>query len=63
MPNIVCNGCGNPMSLGKPLCEACINELIKTRTHLPLEWCWCEPYVDYQDPDNGNRVLVHREIQ
>jgi hypothetical protein len=24
--------------------------------------CWCEPYLDYKDPDSDNEVWVHREL-
>ena len=24
--------------------------------------CWCEPYLDYEDPETGNQVWVHRMI-
>lgn len=38
----------------------------KTRGHTEHETspnCWCEPELDYVDPENGNEVWVHREIQ
>lgn len=35
----------------------------KLREHISSRWCWCEPYLDYVDPDNGNEVWVHREVQ
>jgi hypothetical protein len=25
--------------------------------------CWCEPELNYVDPDTGNKVFVHRDIQ
>ena len=27
------------------------------------EDCWCEPELDYEDPDTGNQVWVHRRLQ
>lgn len=24
--------------------------------------CWCEPVLDYEDPENGNQLWIHREI-
>ena len=32
------------------------------RMHFTTMNCWCGPYLEYEDPDNGNRVIVHREI-
>ena len=25
--------------------------------------CWCEPELEYEDPETGARVWVHREVQ
>jgi len=25
--------------------------------------CWCDPTVEYRDPDTGAAVIVHREMQ
>jgi len=31
--------------------------------HINSKHCWCEPELVYEDPDNGNQVMVHRDIQ
>jgi hypothetical protein len=31
--------------------------------HTTTPECWCDPYVDYVDPDTGIEVWVHREVQ
>lgn len=25
--------------------------------------CWCQPELEYEDPETGNQVWVHRELQ
>jgi hypothetical protein len=25
--------------------------------------CWCEPQLEYRDPETGNEVWVHRRLQ
>lgn len=30
--------------------------------HIASPDCWCEPELDYVDPETGNEVWVHREI-
>ena len=25
--------------------------------------CWCEPYLDYKDPETGEEVWVHGRLQ
>jgi predicted amidophosphoribosyltransferase len=62
VPRIVCCGCGSSTAINKPICDACIGELVRTRTHIPYECCWCVPTVNYEDPDTGRRVLVHNEV-
>lgn len=34
-----------------------------TSKHDPSEKCWCEPEKVFVDPETGNDVYVHREIQ
>ena len=34
-----------------------------TREHIDSENCWCEPELDYTDPDTGVSVYVHRRTQ
>jgi hypothetical protein len=34
-----------------------------TREHIDSETCWCEPELDYTDPDTGVSVYVHRRVQ
>ncbi len=29
--------------------------------HIDDESCWCEPELNYEDPNSGNQVWVHRE--
>ena len=31
--------------------------------HMESKDCWCEPYLDYKDAENGNEVWMHRELQ
>ena len=31
--------------------------------HVESKHCWCHPYLEYKDPNNGNEVWVHNEIQ
>ena len=33
------------------------------RDHIDNETCWCEPELDYTDPDTGVSVYVHRRVQ
>lgn len=33
------------------------------RQHVARADCWCEPTVDYTDPDTGVSVFVHRQVQ
>ena len=33
------------------------------REHISSPDCWCEPELDYKDPDTGAEVWVHRELQ
>ena len=31
--------------------------------HVPSPNCWCEPEIDYIDPDTGTKVFVHKRPQ
>ena len=31
--------------------------------HISSPDCWCEPELDYKDPDTGAEVWVHRGLQ
>lgn len=31
------------------------------REHVTDKSCWCQPALDYKDPDNGAEVWVHNE--
>ena len=31
--------------------------------HLNRKDCWCEPVLDYENPETGNQVWVHNDIQ
>ena len=33
-----------------------------TSEHIDSENCWCEPILDYEDPETGNQVWVHSRI-
>ena len=33
------------------------------RQHEASANCWCEPTIDYKDPDTGVAVYVHRSMQ
>ena len=35
----------------------------KKLNHEPSEKCWCNPEKVFVDPETGNDVFVHREIQ
>jgi len=54
------------------VCPKCQTDLMDTgsslfcvmcgyRDHHPSKWCWCEPELEYVNPENGNEVWVHRE--
>ena len=30
--------------------------------HINNPNCWCEPELEYEDPETGSQVWVHREI-
>ena len=32
------------------------------RTHTASATCWCEPILNYVDPETGHRLYVHRDI-
>jgi hypothetical protein len=34
-----------------------------TPEHVTSADCWCEPTVEYRDPETGVAVYVHKEIQ
>ena len=36
---------------------------VKTPEHITSPDCWCEPELDYVDPETGNEVWVHRDLQ
>ena len=29
--------------------------------HLNSVHCWCDPILEYEDPDSGNQVWVHND--
>ena len=31
--------------------------------HLNSKDCWCEPVLDYENPETGAQVWVHNDIQ
>lgn len=31
--------------------------------HVESKECWCEPTLDYIDPETGNEVWLHKELQ
>ena len=33
------------------------------RQHDADPGCWCEPTIEYKDPDTGATVWVHKEVQ
>lgn len=35
----------------------------RPREHISSPDCWCEPELDYKDPDTGAEVWVHRGLQ
>ena len=40
-----------------------VERLRGPREHISSPDCWCEPELDYKDPDTGAEVWVHRELQ
>jgi hypothetical protein len=34
-----------------------------TPEHVASADCWCEPTIDYRDPETGVAVYVHKEMQ
>ena len=40
----------------------CGLERTQRLNHVESEDCWCEPELNYEDPDSGARLWVHREI-
>lgn len=38
-------------------------QIDRLREHISSHDCWCEPELDYKDPDTGAEVWVHRELQ
>lgn len=34
--------------------------MYSSETHLTDALCYCEPILEYEDPDTGNQVWVHR---
>lgn len=39
------------------LCENCAG------SHIESHECWCEPFLEYEDPETGNQVWVHRMME
>lgn len=33
------------------------------REHITSTACWCEPTVEYRDPETGTAVIVHKGLQ
>jgi hypothetical protein len=68
--------CPNPAAMGEHACanrhqcwEPC-GELGKSEAHahrapehVASPDCWCSPELDYVDPETGNAVYVHRDVQ
>ena len=62
-----CEHCGYPNDThprtkcwGEPDAPEPAEELSQ---HVDSPDCWCEPELNYEDPDSGNRLWVHRERQ
>lgn len=32
------------------------------REHIAAKECWCEPQLDYVNPETGQQVWVHNEV-
>ncbi len=38
-----------------------MSEIDKNVEHISDETCWCCPYLEYEDPETGDQVWVHRD--
>ena len=48
-------------ALAEPTCKDCLQvEKQQGPEHISSPDCWCEPELDYKDPDTGAEVWVHR---
>jgi hypothetical protein len=57
-------GWGRTMSEDKPIAGPVGEEdLPKEPEHIDSETCWCEPELNYTDPETGVSVYVHRRAQ
>jgi hypothetical protein len=62
----------NDMTIDEKRTERCKQETCKQSLqveeqqgpeHISSPDCWCEPELDYKDPDTGAEVWVHRGLQ
>ena len=40
----------------------CETDIEGTLKHINSSTCWCDPTLEYKDPENGNKVWLHRQI-
>lgn len=65
--NFPCRGCGADQAptfsvnqYGDVIeCANC--KAMRTNTHLDSEQCWCNPTLDYVNPDTGAEVWIHHQ--
>jgi len=44
-------------------CEKELERLVPKLPHIDSKNCWCEPYLDYENPETGSQVWVHRTTE
>ena len=54
-----CPYCGDWFTDGETRCGDCEYEL---KHIFDSGNCWCDPELEYEDPETGNQVWVHREV-
>jgi len=55
--------CDGETAVFHPLQEGGLCATRPCRKHIASADCWCEPSVDYVDPDTGAKVFVHNQLQ
>lgn len=51
-------------ALAEPTCKQSLQvEEQQGPEHISSPECWCEPELDYKDPETGAEVWVHRGLQ
>ena len=69
-----CLVCGAPLNIFAPFenevrkSEVCSDEcydiyMTDDNGHIMTGRCWCEPVLEYEDPQTGNQVWAHNDIK